>query len=334
MTEPRVSVVTPFYNTAPYLAECIESVLAQSHQNFEYILTDNQSTDGSLEIALAYANKDARVRVVRNSSFVSQRDNYNGALRQVGAQSKYVKIASADDILYPECVARLVEVAEGHPTVGIVGSYFVTDQGPGANGVPCAVSCLPGRQICRDMLLKGTFPLGTPTSVLYRADLVRRRSEFFAVESYHFDTETAYAILLEHDFGFSHHILSFIRLDDESITGRRQSFHPNLLDLYVVIERYGREVLDAKQFIARRAEVRGEYLRFLGRAALRGKGKDFWAYHRQGLGLLGQELKWSEIAPYAALEAGRMALSPGVTVQGVLKELRGRASRRRRAHRD
>ena len=52
--EPRVSVVTPFYNTAEYLAECIESVLAQTYTNFEYILVNNKSTDGSREIAERY----------------------------------------------------------------------------------------------------------------------------------------------------------------------------------------------------------------------------------------------------------------------------------------
>ena len=52
--ETAISVVTPFYNTAPYLAQCIESVLAQTHRNFEYVLVDNQSTDGSAEIAASY----------------------------------------------------------------------------------------------------------------------------------------------------------------------------------------------------------------------------------------------------------------------------------------
>ena len=60
--QPLVSVVTPFYNTADYLRECIESVLAQTYTRFEYILVDNQSTDGSAEIAAEYSKRDSRIR--------------------------------------------------------------------------------------------------------------------------------------------------------------------------------------------------------------------------------------------------------------------------------
>ena len=68
VNRPLVSVVTPFFNTAPYLAECIESVLAQSYSHFEYILLDNCSTDGSSEIAAAYASRDSRIRLIRCSA--------------------------------------------------------------------------------------------------------------------------------------------------------------------------------------------------------------------------------------------------------------------------
>ena len=60
--EPLVSVVTPFYNTDRYLAECIESVLSQTYRNFEYVLVDNHSTDRSGVIAAEYARRDSKVR--------------------------------------------------------------------------------------------------------------------------------------------------------------------------------------------------------------------------------------------------------------------------------
>src|SRR4030095_8878047 len=82
-TTPLVSVVTPFYNTAPYLEECIERTLAQSYENFELILVNNCSDDGSREIALRYVQRDSRVRLVDNERFVGQVENYNNGLMKI-----------------------------------------------------------------------------------------------------------------------------------------------------------------------------------------------------------------------------------------------------------
>ena len=86
----RVSVVTPFYNTAPYLAECIDSVLAQNHSDFEYLLCDNHSDDGSTDIAARYAALDRRIRIVRPPAFLGQVPNYNFALRQIAPDTRHV----------------------------------------------------------------------------------------------------------------------------------------------------------------------------------------------------------------------------------------------------
>ena len=56
--QPEISVIIPVYNVAPYLAACLDSILAQTFRDFELILIENASTDGSREIAEAYAKKD------------------------------------------------------------------------------------------------------------------------------------------------------------------------------------------------------------------------------------------------------------------------------------
>jgi glycosyltransferase involved in cell wall biosynthesis len=66
-----VSVVPPFRNAGVYLSQRIESVLGQSYSKFEYILSDNCSTDGSEEIAESYAESDSRIRLVRQRQFLS-----------------------------------------------------------------------------------------------------------------------------------------------------------------------------------------------------------------------------------------------------------------------
>ena len=120
VNRPLVSVVTPFFNTAPYLAECIESVLAQSYSQFEYILLDNCSTDGSSEIAATYASRDPRIRLIRGSQFLSQLPNYNRALAAISDASTYCKIVQADDWIFPECLQLMVQAFEQSESIGLV----------------------------------------------------------------------------------------------------------------------------------------------------------------------------------------------------------------------
>ena len=110
--EPLVSVVVPFYNTSKYLRECIESVLGQSYRNFELILQDNASDDGSTEIAVELAGRDERVKYFRLESLVPQVPNYNLALRRISAESAFCKIVQADDWIDPECLRSMVEAAQ------------------------------------------------------------------------------------------------------------------------------------------------------------------------------------------------------------------------------
>jgi glycosyltransferase involved in cell wall biosynthesis len=114
--EPLVSVVTPVYNGEDFLTECIESVLRQTYGNYEYIIVNNCSTDRSLEIALNYAKKDGRIRVESNRQFLGVIANHNTAFRLICSDSKYCKVVSADDWLFPECLTRMVGVAEANPS--------------------------------------------------------------------------------------------------------------------------------------------------------------------------------------------------------------------------
>jgi glycosyltransferase involved in cell wall biosynthesis len=237
-----VSVVTPFYNTAPYLAGCIDSVLAQTHRDFEYLLVNNKSTDGSRDIAARYAALDSRVRLIDNPTFVGQVENYNGALTHISPDSKYVKMVQADDAIYPACLSRMVELADREPGVGIVSSYRLIGNQLAGEGVPKGLSRLPGREACRKMLLGECYLLGSTTTLLYRADIVRSRNPFYALGRYHEDVDAGYEILLENDLGFVHQILSFTRADNVSVMTSTQAF--NSTDLgYLIPERHGPRVL-------------------------------------------------------------------------------------------
>src|SRR5882672_9155325 len=118
-----VSILTPVYNGAEYLADCIESVLAQDFGDFEYTVLNNCSTDVSLEIANSYARKDRRLQVRTNRTFVSAIENHNLAFSLVPPHHKYCKIVSADDWITPDCLGKMVALAEAQPTIGLVGCH-------------------------------------------------------------------------------------------------------------------------------------------------------------------------------------------------------------------
>ena len=184
MKQPLVSVVTPVYNEEKYLAECIESVLAQTYPNWEYVIVNNCSTDRSLQIAQSYAAQDKRIRVCDNREFLRAISNQNHALRQISSESKYCKVVLGDDWIFPECVTQMVELAEAHPSVAIVGAYGMCGAAVYWDGLPYPSTVMSGRDICRWTLLGRPYVFGTPTSILVRSDLVRASESFYSVDLY------------------------------------------------------------------------------------------------------------------------------------------------------
>ena len=288
MVAPLVSVVTPFYNTAQWLGACIESVLAQDFADFEYLLVNNCSTDGSAEIAREYAKRDDRIRVIDQPEFLSQSRNFNSALRAINGESRYCKMILADDLLFPSCLREMVQVAERHPSIGIVSSYLLNGDRVGAAGLPYPDECFPGREIARDQLTKGRYFLGSPSVVMYRADIVRRNPEFFQDHRYSADSIRAYQCLLESDLGFVHQVLSFLRDREDSIGAEVGDYRHYLLDAYIQLQLHGKQVLSGLEYQRVRRRLRREYFGFLGIEALYNHRPGLWAFTNGGLALIGE----------------------------------------------
>jgi glycosyltransferase involved in cell wall biosynthesis len=218
--QPLVTVATPVYNGAEFLARCIESVLAQTYESYEYLIVNNCSTDGTLDIALSYAKKDSRIRVHDNDRFLGVIENHNLAFRLISPTSKYCKVVSADDFIFPECLARMVEVAEANPSVGFVGSYLIVGKQVQGAGLEYERRIVPGREICRATLLGGPYVFGSPTTLLYKADLLRKTDAFYPNNNPHADTSACYKWLEHYDFGFVHQVLSYAQIHAASQTSR------------------------------------------------------------------------------------------------------------------
>jgi glycosyltransferase involved in cell wall biosynthesis len=333
LSEPLVSVVTPFFNSAPYLAPCIESVLAQSYPHFEYILSDNCSTDGSSEIAEAYARRDGRIRLVRQPRFLSQVQHYNSALTEISDASQYCKMVQADDFIFPDCLRAMVRAFEQSDSIGLVSSYDLKGDMVRGSGFPSQTAWLPGREMVRLYLRTGCYVFGSPTTVMYRSCLVREAQNFYDESLLHEDTEKCMQILQHWDFGFVHQVLSFLRVDNESISQAVRTLQPVALDSFIIVQRYAPMFLDPEEAEAARQASKQAYYSVLAEEAVRLRGRAFWRYHQAGLRTLDEQLDW----PYLALRIGRvllwLVLNPGLACKqaaDTLKRLRGWARRNRR----
>lgn len=293
-----VSVVTPVYNGEEHIAECVESVLGQTHGHLEYLVVDNCSTDATPDIVAAYASRDSRVRLVRPAEFVGPDPNANRALRMIAAESVYTKVVHADDWLFPECLERMVARAAANPGVGIVGAYRLEGEQVTLDGLPVTAEVVPGAEIARAQLLGRPwgYLIGSPSSVLYRSDLVRSRPEFYRLDNpFQSDQEAFYLLMQESDFGFVHQVLTFTRRHDgadSSYYNRVQAGPPGQLSLLV---KYGPVYLAPDEYGRRVAAHVLEYAALLVRNAPRLRNEEFRAYHRETVRRLRPQIRAGEV---------------------------------------
>jgi glycosyltransferase involved in cell wall biosynthesis len=321
--QPRVSVLTPVYNGEAYLAECIESVLAQTYTNWEYVLVDNASTDGTADIIKRYVRQDPRIRVHTNSELVPVIQNHNIALRQVTADAKYIKFIYADDLLFPECLARMVEVAEANPTVGVVASYRLQGDWVDLDGLPYPSPVVAGHTICRWSLLGFPYVFGAPTSHMLRADLVRGPEPFYDESLLHADEAACYDVLQHSDLGFVHQVLSYSRIRGESITfAVAKRLNTYLAGGLKILKRYGRVYLSPEEYehvLNARLDV---YYRYLVQAMVARAGREVWNYHRDALAKLGFPLSSRRLAVALLQHLGRVLLAPGTELPKIIRLVR------------
>ena len=322
-SQPLVSVVTPFYNTAPYLAQCIESVLAQTYSNFEYILMDNCSTDRSPEIAESYARHDPRIRFIRCSEFLPQVPNYNRALTQISDASKYCKVVQADDWIFPECLKLMVQAFEQSESIGLVSAYWLQGNELSGYGLPIETTTLPGKECGRWFLRTDIYVFGSETQQMYRSCLVRQSKDFFDVSMpFGADVNKSMEILQNRDFGFVHQVLSFTRRGNEgSIFESHLSFSPHDLLHYIIARRHAPVFLGAVEAASIIRKCKRAYYRALARGALRLRGHAFWQYHKVGLKALTdrEKLDWIYLTIGMAEEVLWLGSNPGMTATGALR---------------
>jgi glycosyltransferase involved in cell wall biosynthesis len=164
----KVSVCIPTYNYGHFIGEAIESVLRQTFQDFEIIITDNASTDNTEAIVSKLSETDPRIRYERNPSNLGMVANWNRCLSL--ATGDYVKILCADDLLKDGCLDILSALLDRNPSAALASS---------ARGLITGGDCseylafsdkeeaVEGPECIRRMLIKGNI-IGEPSAVLFR----------------------------------------------------------------------------------------------------------------------------------------------------------------------
>lgn len=324
--EPLVSVVTPVYNGELYLRECIESVLAQTYSNWEYLILNNASTDDTLAIAEDYARHDSRIRVIDCDELLPIIANHNRAFRHISGESRYCKVVSADDWIYPECLQKMVALAEAHPAIGIVGAYQLAggkDIWYVRNvGLSYSQSVVPGRDICRAHLCGTLRVLGNPTSVLYRADLVRGSDAFFPNATHEADISACVEHLRYDNFGFVHQILTHERIHSDRATTSSLENNAYVSAEISDCQAYGDWYLSRQEKAERIEELLNEYYGYLSASAFKMKGKDFWAYHIERLDQLGYRFDAWKLGKGVAVKMMASLLNPKGTAQAISRHIR------------
>jgi glycosyltransferase involved in cell wall biosynthesis len=178
-SEPAVSVCMPVYNTERYVAEAVESTLGQTFGDFEFIIIDDGSTDGSGEVLARYAAQDGRIRLFRreNRGIVASRNEGLGL-----ATGEMIAVIDSDDVALPDRLAIQVGYLRAHPEcVAVGGSNLVID----ASGDPVCTWNHPRshEEIDRSNIVNDQKML--------HSSLVMRREAVLAVGGYRPEAETA-----------------------------------------------------------------------------------------------------------------------------------------------
>lgn len=341
LAEILVSVVVPFHNTADYLGECIESVLAQTHRNFELLLVDNCSTDRSGEIAARYAATDPRIRFMRTPRLLPQVENYNNALRHIAPDSTYCKIVQADDWIYPNCLEEMVAAAQAAPNVALVGSYSLYEPMPGLSdtsyvgntGLEHDRRLLSGTEAARLYLVDYIPMFGSPTCVMYRTSDVLSKSDFYNLNSHNEDIEACLDVLHSGNFAFVHQVLSFNRRQSGSIFLHHTRNDGLVLDRAMILHKYAPQFLSAEEAAKVMGAASHAHYRALGHAALSLKPRAYWELHKNGLERMGKPLDYAKLAYYTARALIDVAGNPKMAIGSWMRRHADRSTLPARAQR-
>jgi glycosyltransferase involved in cell wall biosynthesis len=222
---PRVSVIINCYNGEKYLKAAIDSVYAQTYEDWEIILWDDASADGSAEIAKSY---DSRLRYFRGEKAASLGQARNFALKK--AEGEFIAILDQDDLWMADKLETQLPFFERNPAVGLVFSDatdYYQDTGRKVSHFSNINVMPPRGRIFGYLFLFDNYPISMPTAIFRRAALNSLPERFDERFRYAEEYDLFLRISYEWECDYANKPLAIYRIHDSNSTKR---FHKEMAD--------------------------------------------------------------------------------------------------------
>lgn len=281
-SRPLVSVCIAVYNCEPYIGQAIESVLAQTFGDFELVIADNASTDGTVDVVKSY--DDPRIRLIRNERNIGPVPNFN-LVMQAGIGT-YIKLVGADDLLYPTCLERQVAVLDADPGIAFTAcrrdvidarnNVIIRRHGWWGRG-----GRYEGRDAIRRIVRAGRNIIGEPITVLFRQELLERVGP---IDAWMCDLDYWCRLLQAGDLFIIKDSLAAFRVSEGSQSVHENRDHPRNQRRYFrqLAATGAAPITKLDLAIGSIRSLRDRYLRYLVYAYLRLRGTMRWSERPAG----------------------------------------------------
>jgi len=194
---PRVSVVIPSFDNARFIEQTVRSVLDQTFPDFELVISDHSSTDGTWELLRQFAD-DPRVRLTQVAAGGGAPANWTAVTAQ--ARGELLKLVCGDDLLYPTALAEQVAAFDAFPEAVLVSSQrdIVDSEGKPVlrgRGLQGLAGLVPGDRAVRRTVAAGTNVFGEPVCILVRRSALIAAGGWDARSPYLIDQATFARVL-------------------------------------------------------------------------------------------------------------------------------------------
>lgn len=208
----EILVFVPTYNSEKYLRQCLDSVLQQTFQDWQCVISDDASTDKSVEIAKEYEKKDTRFKVLTYEKNVGAANNWNRA--KENNNSFATKILCADDYLFRDALKEQLEILQRNQTAIVFSErYIVFPSGKKLHPrLPKYASNISFNDAFKFYINLGRNIFGEPVTALFRTDLFVKSEGFYPKFEYSLDTSGYMAIARGHDVTFDDSIVGVFRV--------------------------------------------------------------------------------------------------------------------------